>query len=504
MAAFEFIRAIAGVIFLILPGFLLTYLIFRDKETLLERLVIGLSLSISITTLVLFGANKLFDLDINALTCTIIISVITLIIVLALLKSNTIHLKSVLNSFTNQSNKLKQYSILTIILALAFFMAFIAHLHYIYPLHIDEWFHLGWCQALVKTQTIAFVEPFYGEMMIYNHPEIGFHLFLCLVKLITGLPWTTIFLYTPGLIFMLTVLVVFYIGQRIGSGLLAAFFVALIPRTTRMLGPSILVPLNLGLFFFAIILFLLYCCEFNRKIALVSFITLTFLHLTHPPTAIAASVLCVLFGILFSYKIHKHEKEIRNWQQFVLILLSVFLSAPVSILRNTNITVEMIKQIPQPETYLLPIYDALIKFGFIPLTLYVVGIGFLVYKGDRKAWELAISSWIFLVIILCYQWLNLGIPILYERGFFYFFLLAGIIIGATIKDIQFLFSHCFSKITNDTKRGSVLASFIIFVLILFAVYVVSESGTIKPLKRLDTLKVMPLLPGGSIIVPSFL
>jgi hypothetical protein len=32
-------------------------------------------------------------------------------------------------------------------------------------------------------------------------------------------------------------------------------------------------------------------------------------------------------------------------------------------------------------------------------------------------------------------------------------------------------------------------------------YVVSESGTIEPLKIVDTLKAMPLLPGGSIIVP---
>ena len=34
------------------------------------------------------------------------------------------------------------------------------------------------------------------------------------------------------------------------------------------------------------------------------------------------------------------------------------------------------------------------------------------------------------------------------------------------------------------------------------VYVVSESGTIKPSKIVDTLKAMSLLPGGPIIVPS--
>jgi acetyl/propionyl-CoA carboxylase alpha subunit len=34
------------------------------------------------------------------------------------------------------------------------------------------------------------------------------------------------------------------------------------------------------------------------------------------------------------------------------------------------------------------------------------------------------------------------------------------------------------------------------------VYVVSESGTIEPLKTVDTLKAMPLVPGGPIIIPS--
>jgi hypothetical protein len=34
------------------------------------------------------------------------------------------------------------------------------------------------------------------------------------------------------------------------------------------------------------------------------------------------------------------------------------------------------------------------------------------------------------------------------------------------------------------------------------VYVVSESGTIEPLKKVDTLKAMLLVPGGLIIIPS--
>ena len=33
-------------------------------------------------------------------------------------------------------------------------------------------------------------------------------------------------------------------------------------------------------------------------------------------------------------------------------------------------------------------------------------------------------------------------------------------------------------------------------------YMVSESGTIEPSKKVDTLRTMPLVPGGPIIIPS--
>lgn len=265
MSLLEALRAIAGVFMLFLPGFLLTYLFFRGKETTLpQRIVLGFSLSISLVGLILFGANKLFALNINLSTCTITIGVTTFVIVLALLKLKVIRLKGFLSSVNIPRDKLGQYFGLSLILAFAFFMAFIPHLHYGYPIHIDEWFHFGNSQALVQAQTIAFIEPFYGEMTILDHPEIGFHLFLSQIKLLTGLSWINVFLLLPGFIFMLTVLTSFAIGQRANFGLEAAFFVTLIPTTVRFLGPSFLVPVALGLFFLAAILFILHCCQINR------------------------------------------------------------------------------------------------------------------------------------------------------------------------------------------------------------------------------------------------
>ena len=458
MSLVEILRVIGGLLLFFLPGFLLTYLIFRGKETLLERIVIGFSLSISLITLILFGANKLFGLKISLLTCTITIGVITFAIVLALLGSNTIHLKGFLSSFINQRDKLRQYSGLTIILAFTFFMAFIPHLDYVYPLHIDEWFHFGSSQALIEAQGLPFTEPFHAETIVFDHHEIGFFLFLSQIKLLTRLSWINIFLFLPGIIFMLTVLASFIVGQRANFGLEAAFFVTLIPTTARFLGPSFLVPVALGLFFLAVILFLLHCCEMNRAKAVVLFLLLAFLFLFHPPTAIAASLLCVIYGLVILWK--SRGGGIARWQTPLLIWGSVFVSSFVCFSRYWGFAVIMAGKIPQPEHYLPLIYDALPKFGFIPLGLFVTGIGFLAYENGNRAWALIASSWALLTIMLSYQMLERGVPILYERAFLYFFLFAGIIAGFATKKLRQWCADLFSRFTRKASLASLLIVFI--------------------------------------------
>jgi len=43
------------------------------------------------------------------------------------------------------------YIILVPILALAFYFAFIPHLNYPYPVHVDEWVHLADSEAMQKS-----------------------------------------------------------------------------------------------------------------------------------------------------------------------------------------------------------------------------------------------------------------------------------------------------------------------------------------------------------------
>jgi len=55
------------------------------------------------------------------------------------------------------------YLILLFIMALAFYLVFIPHHNYPYPVHVDEWMHLIYSKAILQAGNTTFVDPFYGE-----------------------------------------------------------------------------------------------------------------------------------------------------------------------------------------------------------------------------------------------------------------------------------------------------------------------------------------------------
>ncbi len=132
--------------------------------------------------------------------------------------------------------------------ALAFYLAFIPHHNYPYPVHVDEWFHLANAKALMRTGSITFP----GSFLL----EAGFHLFWGVFQTISGISWLEVFRYFPGIIFIITVLSVYILAQRQGFGWEAAFFTSLMLTTVGILGPAFLVPMAMGLLFIPLSLFL--------------------------------------------------------------------------------------------------------------------------------------------------------------------------------------------------------------------------------------------------------
>ena len=462
----QVLRAVGGMLLFFLPGLLLTLLLFRGKQvSLLERIPLGFVLSISIVTLTLFGLNTLFGIKMNLLTSITIISVITLATVLVLLRARASHRDGSLGRIEIPRHRPGEYIGLAVILAFAFFMAFIPHLTYAYPLHVDEWYHFGRSQALTQAQTITLPDSY----------ENGFFLFISNIKLFTGLSWVNVFLFFPGIIFMLTVLSSYAIGRRANCGLEAAFFVALIPTTVRFLGPSFLVPVALGLLFLAVVLFLLHNFEINATKAFVLFLLLAFLFLCHPITAIAASIVCLIYGFTILWE--SEEKGIRRWQSPLLIWGAVFVPAFLGFVRNWRAISGTVVGLGQSGSGGLPlISDALLEFGFIPLALFATGVGFLALEGGKKAWGLILSSLAFLVIVFMCNWLEIrSVSVFYDRSFMYLFLLAGIIAGFALKRLRL---WLFGFLARFTRKAFLLS-------LLVALTLVIAAGSLSVRSRLE-------------------
>ena len=213
------------------------------------------------------------------------------------------------------------YLMLLPILGLAFYIAFIPHQTYPYPLHVDEWSQLTYSQAMIQSSSTTFMDPFSGvrDPLFPGHNlEPGFQLFWGVFQQLSGISWMVIFRYFPGIIFIITVLTVYILAQREGFGWEAAFFTCLIPTTVGILGPAFLVPVAMGLLFTPLILFL----AFNFRTIwsyLLIFIFICFLLAIHAPSAICPIIVLTPYILLNLKGNFKHSLGI------ILVLVLPFL-----------------------------------------------------------------------------------------------------------------------------------------------------------------------------------
>jgi len=194
------------------------------------------------------------------------------------------------------------------ILALAFYMAFIPHLNYPYPVHIDEWIHLAHSKAMLEAGSTTFTDAFTGQIVYRpsTNLESGFQLLWGVFHQISGISWMTVFRYFPSIVFMVTVLSVYILARREGFGWEAALITCLIPTTVGIMGPAFLVPVAMGLLFLPLSLFVV----FNFRTGwsyLVLFIFTSFLLAIHLPTAVGLVIILIPYIVLNFRGSFKHS-----------------------------------------------------------------------------------------------------------------------------------------------------------------------------------------------------
>ncbi|MBI5001694.1 MAG: hypothetical protein HZB92_09290 [Euryarchaeota archaeon] len=316
---------IAAILYFALPGLPIIALLRRRKLiSIADGLVLVpvISISVSITTMVI----SYFTLGLNfgaiswaIITLTIAV-VCTVLYAFSLLKRKESIKNHILWIVSEIKSRIKPFilkrntMILLGIIGLALLFSYFPRIDYVHPLHSDEWHYWGYAENMVDRGTWTFTVPYYGWDMS-GHAESGFLLFIGTFQNLSALDWNTVFIVLPLLITLVAVLLAYRIGKAIEAGLTSALFVAMLPTGLRFLGMGFLVPLSLGLCI--ILALLLLVLKLNSLFPIpVILLTLAFLLLVHPPSALVAIVVLFSGGIIFlAYK--------RWWEGASLVLICI-------------------------------------------------------------------------------------------------------------------------------------------------------------------------------------
>ena len=184
------------------------------------------------------------------------------------------------------------------VLALAFYIGFIPHQGYLYPVHLDEWNNYTYSQAITSAHGIAFPNPWQGgDVLAYPNTEVGFNVFWSVLHQVSGIPLLTIYRFFPPLVLMVTVLAVYALCRRQGFGWEAALFTCLIPTSVGILGPAFMVPVALGLAFIPLSLLVVFYHRDWWSYPLLYVLAL-FLLAVHAATAVGLVIILVPYLLL--------------------------------------------------------------------------------------------------------------------------------------------------------------------------------------------------------------
>lgn len=187
------------------------------------------------------------------------------------------------------------------ILLLSFWAGMSPHWDYQYPLHVDEWFAIGFAQSTVDAGALEYPNPYMQGEIVSLHPEMGFHLLLGFLKTTTGLSWMGLYRVAPGVLVAGLAFLTYSFGRQAGFGWAAALFVSLIPTSVRVLGPAFVVPVTAAMLFIPVALVVLHTMgEKSREKSLwILTLIVTGAIFFHPPTGVALTALVGLYLIGF-------------------------------------------------------------------------------------------------------------------------------------------------------------------------------------------------------------
>lgn len=469
--AIELLKLIAGIFILIIPGYLWSFLLFKDLKAL-ERIVFGFVLSLGVICCGMFLLDVVFSLPLTATKVFILLAAYTIPVVVlyifsiyrfGLPKPNFAYLKT------------SKYILLLLILVFTVFMIFLPHWsdNYFLPFHVDEWIHWGYSQAVIESGSTAFTNPYTGSG-IAQSLELGFHCITASVKWITGITFNTIVVFMPSIIAIFTSLAAFNIGERSKRkfGLEAALLVSFIPTTCRMMGPSFYVAVAMGMLFLLFIVWLGQLRKILAALLIPFFIWCVFL--IHPPTALAGIIITFSYALLLALEKEYKLSVLMGGLSLIPIMLVLLLTTRWDY--SLQQVIDAFFGAKYFLSYNLPkIWPSFEHLGIVTWILCIIGAYFAFSRGKAIQRTITLSAIAFITLIGLYDKLGYGLPIMYERSFMYLFLMVTIIAGYGLSEIRRLvIDNSESIVPKQYKRiskniGIIVPAFVCIILLTTAV-----------------------------------
>jgi hypothetical protein len=325
------------------------------------------------------------------------------------------------------------------VLLFSFWAGMSPHWDYLYPLHVDEWFAIGYTQSTLEYGRLEYPNP-YSPWEIAFHPEMGFHLLLGFLETMTGLSWMSLYRIAPGALLALLAFLTYAFGHRNGFGWTAALFVPLIPTSIRTLGPAFVAPVSAAMLFIPVTLLVLHRME-EKSRGKSLWLLLALIGGTifiHPPTEAVITALAVLYlaGLVAAALFQKRYSEGAN----LLLAIGVRIMIPIVILGLwlPSLSRKVIEQSVFADygleltTMLGPIHsDFPQAFGTVAAAISIAGLFLFTARGEGvRSYLLPLFTLLLLAFLTFFFPMHrLGPDILYERGWLYLGLLMAIFAG---------------------------------------------------------------------------
>ncbi len=317
---------------------------------------------------------------------------------------------------------LNEKHILLLILLIAAVFAFYPHMGYDYPVHRDEWIHLAHAKEILEANNIVHENPYYGGT-VKTDLELGFRLWLAELLSVSGLSEWVLMKYLPIFISCFLTLSAFVLGRRLGYGLEAAFFTALIPTSINLLGPAFVVAVALGSSFLLLSAYIAF--KENKRVEdfIVFFPFLLYLFLVHPPTAIAAYILLIFYVVVY--------KDVKILGALVAPFVLFILFVPRFSSTFFSLSLERIQELITFSTF-VQFGSPAEEYGFIVVILAILGI----VRSQRKEAPIVIALILLLFLNNLYSLFG-EIPLLMpERNYTYIILLTSVLAGYGLYQIR--------------------------------------------------------------------